>query len=265
MRFGLNFLIFLTSLALGYGEDPAAIPPAEDTVKEEESSDPAEAPEAGRAPRTANDLFFEYMRANGGRSAIDSVKSLRMVGQLSMGDNQLRFQMIKKRPARMQLTQYLPDYEWVTVTDGKDAWQYIIRDGRESRVQELRAEAEEAFIESALFDSALMRNGRIPGGISLKGQETFLGIPCYVLTMKEGEVEYEVYLDERTFREVRVLKRAPGMEVEETQYSQYQRIEPLWIPFMIIQTGNELERRIMLESAELNVGVFDSFFRNPLQ
>ena len=216
-------------------------------------------------PESFDEIFGRYLETNGGRAAIDRVLSLRMIGNLIFNEQEIRFQMIKKRPNRMQLTQYLPDFEWVTVTDGEEAWEYIIREGVKSTPKLLDEVRRNQFIDSAIFDSVFMRNARVSGAVTLLGKETFNNIPCWVMTMREGDNEYRVYIDERTYREVGVVRTDTQDLTEKTLFSRYQKIEPLWIPFVIQQAGRGPERSIELEEVRLNVGVFDSFFDNPVE
>lgn len=214
---------------------------------------------------SAADVVGAYLQANGGRSAIEGVISLRMTGTLSReGEEGMRFQMIKKRPARMQLTHYQPGREWILTTNGKRVWQKVIREERTIGPVEVEGPEAEAFLETAVFDSILMRATNRPGSIRLVGEEAFQGFPCYVLEVEEGGATHRIYVESLKFRELRILSNPGKEEASEILYSEFQKIDPLWIPMRIEQKQAGGRLVIELDSVQLNIGVFDSFFEPEL-
>ena len=124
------------------------------------------------------------------------------------------------------------------------------------------------FLESAVFDSLLVRSARESKEVELLGRDRVDGVLCYVLKIAEGEKEHVVYVEPVRFNEVWI--RTTGDErIDDTRLSDYRKVDGIWLPFRIVRMsqrpgevdfGAGVTTEILVDRAELNVGVFDSFF-----
>ncbi len=211
------------------------------------------------APLPVAEIVYAYLRENGGRHRIDSLTSVRLDGTLEVDGKVTPFRMVKKRPAKMFLLLETANAEMVTRFNGKT----VRREARfdDGRVLELEmSEAEKAaFIDTAMFESLLVRSVATPGAIETAERKRVDGVLCHVLEIDDAGEEHTMYLEPVHYREVLIQTRL-GDKTSVSRFGDYRKVDGIWLPFRIETEEGGSRTVIRVENAAVNVGVFDSFF-----
>ncbi len=205
-----------------------------------------------------NELMKRYLETNGGRSAIESVGSIRIKGKLLSEAGTIPFTLIKKRPDRIHLTQDFGDYLMVTNYDGETVTR-LVQQGDRTFLQEMEAAEQEAFIRDARFNSILVEYSEEYNRLTLSGTKEVNGFNCYEVEIDLPEGRVQVYLDDLRFRVQReIIER--GDRVERTTYFGHEQHGSIWFAREILVENPGRSYRMEIEEVDLNIGIFDSFF-----
>jgi len=224
----------------------------------------------GGHSRAVKSLIARNIEARGGADAWRSVTSLRLAGQMDLGQGMhVPYTIDQKRPERMCLEF---EFEKQTATQcvaegsGWKVLPYLGRDVPEvMTTDELRAMSESASIDGLLFDSE--RRGYT---IEILGHEQVQGRDTVKLevTLPAGSKRW-VYLDAETALEVRMdsLRKLRGRErLVETYYYDWRETDGLLISRRQVTTtdGMEGSNFLTVENVAVNPPVDDERFRMPL-
>ena len=108
------------------------------TLSDSAESTDAAAATNGKMPATDSQLTdltdlsnfrAAYLRANGGREAINGLQSLLVTGTLESNGQTVPFRSIKKRPNQGIFTMSMPEYDLSLVVNGDQAWQRVEKPG----------------------------------------------------------------------------------------------------------------------------------------
>lgn len=208
-----------------------------------------------------------YLAANGGAEAIASLRSLRFSGTFETDGQIIPYVSVKKRPSQSHLSLIFPGYKLALVVDGDVVWQRVLVDGEDpvnSLVDE--AEAEEIRRLGMFFDPVTMALLLSEGTIDDAFEGDWKGRSCYVLEFRNAELNLDsvAYIDSETLR---VLAREDMLDNESKRtliYSQYETIDGFQHALTTESyVDGELDNRVVVESAQHNIGTFSSFFEFP--
>jgi hypothetical protein len=223
---------------------------------------------AGRSNRV-DALIDRNVAARGGAAAWRAVSSLRLNGQMAVGQGMhVPYVLEQKRPGKMCLEFVFDDDTTVQCIDGETGWKRVPFRGRTSPEPMTPEEWRELAVSSEpaglLFDSAARGNV-----VELIGQEPVEGRDAFKLevTLPGGAVRW-VYLDAETGLEVKLeaLRRLAGREVRvETFYSEWQETEGVLIPRRQETRTEGLNDGYFLtvEGVDVNPPLDDARFRIP--
>ena len=224
----------------------------------------------GGHSRAVKNLIARNIEARGGADAWRAVTTLRLTGQMDLGQGMhVPYTIEQKRPARMCLEfEFNEQTSTQCVADG-GGWKLLPYLGRivpeVMTVDEMRSMSDGASIDGLLFDSE--RRGHT---IELLGPETVDGKDTVKLevTLPAGSKRW-VYLDAETALEVRMdtLRKLRGRErLVETYYSDWRDTDGLLIPHrQVTKTdGMEGSNFLTVDNVTVNPPIDDERFRIPV-
>jgi hypothetical protein len=219
--------------------------------------------------REVQELIARNIEARGGADAWTAIESLRLSGQLDLGqDMHVPYTVVQKRPDRMCL-----DFEFGGETatqciDGDSGWKLLpFRNRPYPEVmteEEYRSLAGSASIEGLLFGSEDKGYD-----VDIVGREMLNGREVIKLEIRmPGETMRWLYLDAETALETRMeftrFLRGKDQLVA-TDYSDWQETDGLWIARRQ-DTGNVGSGQtnfVTVERVEINPSIDDARFQMP--
>jgi outer membrane lipoprotein-sorting protein len=224
------------------------------------------AAEGQPAAMTADDVVAKHLAAKGGVERLRAVDSVRSSGRIKTGRGVLEVTNWAKRPnmTRRELT--VDGQTQVLAYDGKILWG--INPLMSPKAQQITGPAADRTRQDAEdFDSVLLdykdkgyKVDLVPGESS--GTQGFR----LRVTKKNGSVQ-DIHLNPETLLEDRIT-----MEVTQegktayiqTDFSNYQEVDGLMVPFTIRQTFNgQPQGEVVYDKVQFNVPIGDDLFRMP--
>ncbi len=218
--------------------------------------------------RLIKQLVAHNVEARGGKEAWQDVSSLRLTGQMDIGNGmQVPYVLEQKRPGKMRLQFVFNGATAVQSTNGETGWKLLPFRGRPNpelmTEQELRESADSTDLYGLLFAYA-----ERDIDLEFLGQETVAGRDAFKLkaTLPRG-AERWIYLDAETGLEIKLeTQRMLGghLRIVKTMYSDWQRVEGLLISHrQEIQTEGDDDGRhfVTVESVVVNPQLNESHFR----
>ncbi len=219
---------------------------------------------------TVDDLVAKNVEAKGGADALRALQSLRLTGKLLVNDGQIQLGLVetKKRPGAIRTEASLQGMAGIQAYDGKEGWKVSPFQGRKDP-EKMSADDTKGLVEDAEMDGPLVDYKTKGSTVEYLGTEDVDGTAAHKLkvTRKNGDVNF-VYLDPDHFLEIRTvtqrIEHGAQMEVE-TDIGDYEKIAGVFIPFSIESgpKGSTDKQKTVIEKAEPNVTVDDSFFHFP--
>jgi hypothetical protein len=222
-----------------------------------------------KAARMVDQLVARNIEARGGAEAWQAVSSLRLTGQMDLGEGMhVPYVLEQKRPGKMCLEFVFDGETAVQCADGKTGWKVLPFRGRRTpepmTAQDLRDTADLADLYGLLFEHA-------DRGISLElvGREPVAGRDAFKLkvTLPQGAVRW-VYLDAETALDIKLesTRMLRGKErIVETFYYDWQETDGLLIPRrQETQTeGDDESHFLTVDGVTSNPAIEDSRFAMP--
>lgn len=224
---------------------------------------------AMREARLVEALVARNLQARGGADAWDGVQSLRMAGEMDIGqDMVVPYVIEQKRPGRMCFEFEFDAQTSTQCTDGSTGWKIAPFQGRPNPQPmtdlEFRETADSTDPYGLLYDY----RGR-GVDIDYQGEQMLADQRVHKLqvTLPLGAVRW-LYLDAETGLEVRLeaIRNVAGQELlVETLYTHWQDIEGLLIPARqeTRTRGDQQSHFITVDSVTVNPTINDSRFHMP--
>lgn len=219
--------------------------------------------------RITNALVAQNIEARGGEEAWQAVETLRLAGQMDLGQGMhVPYVIEQKRPGKMCLEFVFDEKTAVQCVNGERGWKLLPFRGRNQpepmTEREHREMAGGADIDGLLF-AAAERGNRI----KLLGKEVVAGRPAAKLevTLPGGTVRW-IYIDEQTGLDLKLettrVVRGKDRRVE-TFYYDWQETDGLLIPRrQETQTeGDDESHFLTVDSVVTNTPLNDSRFAPP--
>ena len=203
-------------------------------------------------------VLDRYFAANQGRSQIQKIQSIRLAGTVEEGKSSVPFTLIKKRPNRAHLTYHFEGYEIFTIYDGEKVSR-VLKSEEQIKILELNSAEKAKFIRDARFNSILVEYSDRFQEIQLIGEAEIRGLPCYQIQIEGKEGPIQVYVDQLKYRVLREdYDTAEG--AFSFSYGKYETLNGVWFPYEIKVQNLAGSYVLNIETIELNIGLFDSFF-----
>jgi len=219
---------------------------------------------------TVDELVARNVAARGGAEAWRAVSSLRLTGQMDVGQGMLvPYVLEQKRPGKMRLEFVFDGETAVQCSDGKTGWKLAPFRGRATpeplSTEELREVAGSTDFDGLLFDYVSRGHA-----VELLGLEPVQGRDAFKLkvSLPGGAVRW-VYLDAESGLEVKVdaLQTLAGRERRaETFYHDWQAAAGLLIPrrYETRAAGAKELHLLTVKSVRVNPPLDDARFAMPV-
>jgi len=171
-------------------------------------------------PKSADELIGKYVKAIGGRKAIDAVKSVRFIGKTMIGSIEAPMTIEMARPNKIRTEIDFQGTKLVTAFDGVMGW-FISPSAGSSSAERMTNEQLDAALNQADFDGPLIDYKKKGHKVELAEDGMIDGSPTLRLKMtrKDGAVEY-FHFDPEYFIVVARTKRVAfdGGTIEEARH-----------------------------------------------
>lgn len=226
--------------------------------------------DAMKEARFVKSLVARNIEARGGPDAWAAVNSLRLAGQMDLGQEMVvPYVLEQKRPDKMCFEFEFDGETAVQCADGETGWKLLPYLGRETPEimtdEELSKTADAAEPYGLLYDYAARGSD-----VELVGQESVEGRDTYKLkvTLSRGGERW-LYIDAETALEIKLetTRTVSGHErVVETLYSEWREIDGLLIAHRQDSRteGDEESHFLTVDSVIVNPTLDDSRFRMPV-
>jgi hypothetical protein len=222
-----------------------------------------------RQARIINGLVDRNVEARGGESTWRDVSSLRLRGQMDLGQGlAVPYVLEQKRPGSMRLEFVFDGATAIQAYDGKTGWKLLPFRGKTKpepmTETELKEAADTADLYGLLFDySARGHTLELVGHEQVQGRDTFK----LKVTLPAGSVRW-VYLDAETALEVKLdkLRTLGGRDLTvETFYYEWKDTDGLLIPRRqeTWSEGSKESHFLTVESVTVNPPLDDTRFAMP--
>jgi hypothetical protein len=222
---------------------------------------------AGRA-ETVDEVIARSFEARGGLERLRAVKTLRVTGRMSMGQEQASMVVERKRPGSLRAEITVRGTRSVQAWDGVTAWGIAPMGSGQPEL--LPKEAATAMAADADVDGPLVDYQAKGHQVTLLGRVTLDSGDAWKLEIrkKDGGVEVH-YLDARSWLTVRIdgRRRAPGGTIVEGEsiLSDYREAGGILWPCSIRSgaRGNPEKQTLTIEKIEVDPPLDDARFRMP--
>lgn len=217
--------------------------------------------------QTADEIIANYLENTGGVDKWKSLKSMKMIGKMSMQGMEFQGAVYEAKPNFQRVEVDVQGMQIVQAYDGETAWMINPMAGN-LEPQKMPEEMSEEFTSNE-FESEFIDYAKKGHTVELTGEEEVDGVKCHVLklTKKSGDVESH-YFDSENFVPIMIktsVKTGPAKgQSAETFLSDYQEVDGLMIPFYIEtkMNGQSLQKIVVVE-AEINPELEANFFTFP--
>jgi len=238
---------------------------AEKNQSEDEPSDKNEAPEKivyRGPPRNLEQLLERYMAAQGGEEKIEMVQSLRIHGRIIADGVEIPFDQIKRAPNMSRLTLETEPRAITTFNNGEAVWREI--EGVPNLYEVTGVEANDIQANSAILSPVWSQRNE-PGALEWRGTQEIDGVAHHRILLNQEDSPDRVYwIDGEEYWERRVDTATPNGEFLSTTFDDFRRVGWLTIPFKIVsERDGEVVSEIIIDRAEINIGVLSAFFETP--
>ncbi|MGF1450255.1 MAG: hypothetical protein ACFB20_12680 [Opitutales bacterium] len=231
---------------------------------------------------TARAVVQQFEKAHGSREGWNAISSMRWLGTLVQGESEYELVLARKRPNLLRFSLKRDDVRLVFGYDGERAWLQRYFEGIPVDAQILEDVQAARIRREAEFDWPYFQLMDPLTRVGLKGTAQVNGREAYQLNVETDLVkELDLFLDAEDFRIVRttVVEEGPT-EAEDDDvlivdsYSETVRVMvPLSdaesdIPFpKHLQTtiDGDPDNQVEWDAVDVNIGLFDSYFRMPPQ
>lgn len=238
--------------------NPAGIPAIEDNPKPP-LTEVAGPPAADVNP---NEVIDNYVKALGGRDAVDKVSSRVMKGKMQAMGRETPIEIFTKTPGKRVSVSHTPNGDSITAFDGQAGW--LGAPGRPPRdmspveVDAARMDADLHFATNMSKAFERFRVGR-PDKIGDRDVIVLMGI-------REGQPPVRLYFDKQTgllVRMVRYAETALGRNPTEVDYADYRDSGGVKTPYRWTIARPSGRFTIQVDEAQVNVPVDDQKFAKP--
>lgn len=210
--------------------------------------------------QTVDEIIAKNLQSKGGIEKLKALKSLKMIGKVSVQGMETPMVMYFKRPNLMRQETEFQGQKIIAFFDGEKAWTINPFMGS-GEPMEITGNQAESIKEQADFEGSFVDYKEKGIKIELLGKEDVEGTPAYKLKVinKDGK-EAIYYLETNSCLEIKVV--STGDIQASVFFSDYKEVDGLKFPFSIHSSGGPRgEAQIIFEVIELNPELDDSLFK----
>lgn len=222
-------------------------------------ANPAAAPTVLKAGISSEEIIAKYVKALGGKDAIDKIHDYSLTADVSAMGQTLTLSQLYKQPNK----------SLINLTMNGMAIQRIAFDGTTLRMSGMGGAQD--FTEGDLFDGMKDGGSIVPEltyaqngyTVEVSGLEAVNGKDAYVLTATKGNNKSVSYFDMETglkVKSVTSMDTPAGAQQTTTEYSDYRELNGVKFPFLMKQNMGGMMMESAVKSMEINKGIDDSKF-----
>ncbi|MFN8239641.1 MAG: hypothetical protein U0X39_02690 [Bacteroidales bacterium] len=190
-------------------------------------------------------------------SQYDNIKSLKITGKISQMGMDLTMNMYYKAPNLSKNVISFNGQEIVQVFDGEKAYMINPMTGS-SDPQELPASQSENLRNNSSFKSPLGKYLK-DGKLTLEGSEDVKGKAAFKIKAVDGENTYYMFVDKATYMLTKMNIVSSGMSID--TFMEWGDVNGLMLPKKTTTSASGMEILMIIDSAEINPSLEDSFFK----
>jgi len=219
--------------------------------------------------QTAEEIVAKYVKTIGGPEKIQTVKTLRRSGTLSLGGGFEAAIVEENKRANMVRQEFsLQGLTAVNAYDGKTGWKIAPFEGKKEP-EPLGEEEMKQILEDSDFDGPLVNYQQKGNKVEFAGMEPVEGTDTFKLklTLANGDVRY-YYMDTDYYVPIKIetKRMVRGAEREyETSLGDYKEVNGWYLPHSMETNvkGSQNRQKVTYDKIEANVPIDDSRFRLP--
>jgi hypothetical protein len=222
---------------------------------------------ASVAVPSADRILDKYLEATGGRAAWEKIHSRVSTGTVEIPEMKMSgtAEMWEKAPDSALVKMVISGSVFLEGFDGKSAWSSDPKDGLQEQKGLQLAETRRGSDFRFPVDFR-----RLYPNVVASGERTVAGRPTYVVeaTPPEGGQPDRAFFDPQTGLLVHIVTQHHNddgsVEPFEEDFGDYRAVDGVKIPFMIHQSGSQVDFTIRISEVHQNVAVDDTRFSKPV-
>ncbi|MGJ8653912.1 MAG: hypothetical protein ACSHX8_11605 [Opitutaceae bacterium] len=206
-----------------------------------------------------------YLSVNCNRALLANTQTIRVTGNFIVGDNNLPFSLVKKRPDRMLFTIDHGSHE-ITIGVSEDAvWKRLRASRREDLFTLIESVEADTWRERSNFFDHIIRASQGEGTITSIEATNWEGNDCLKVSLQNTEGDsIDIFVSPLTLYPIVEIKLLDDGTIKQTRFSDYRDVDGMPLPFrMESSQDGEVVSQIVLRSAALNTGVLSKVFDMP--
>ncbi len=221
--------------------------------------------------QTADEIIDKHIDAIGGISKIDSVKSQKVTGFMSMQGMDIPITIYLKNNEMILVEIYVQGMKILQGYDGKMGWMINPMTGSK-KPEKMDDETAKSLKEEADLGGKLLKYKEKGYTAEFVGKEDMEGTDVYniKITDKDGEsTNFLIDAGSYLILKSKAKRKVMGKTVEsETTFGNYKKIEGMVMPFLIESkvTGMDVgSQKVLIDKVEFNVNLDDEIFKMPAE
>jgi len=213
-------------------------------------------------PANLKELIVRYMNGQGGEEKIESLKSARIRGYILVDGIKTEFQQIKRAPNMSRLFIDAEPRPFTTVDNGDTVWREI--EGLPTSFEITGEDAQQVRAGSSILGPVWANRNR-PNALEMGSSREIDGVTHYSIIAKEtGSPEKIFWIDSDQYLERGMDTATRNGEFYTERYSDFRKVGSLTLPFRVVtEIDGVVVSEVVIEEAELNIGVLSAFFEVP--
>jgi outer membrane lipoprotein-sorting protein len=219
--------------------------------------------------QSLDEIIAKHIEARGGKAKMDTVKTARASGRMSVGPGmEAPFSIFWKTPTMVRMEFTIQGMTGIQAYDGTTGWSVMPFMGK-TEPEKMSDEDLQNVIELADWEGPLV-NWKAKGNqVELVGKEAVEGTQAWKIkiTRKDGEVSYK-YLDADAYLEIKEegKRKVRGQEMEfETSVGDYKDVSGLMLAHSMESKakGTPISQTMTIDKIEINPDLAESSFHMP--
>jgi hypothetical protein len=229
----------------------------------------AESAARGAHPLTADEIVSRNVTARGGLEAWKKMQTMTVYGHIDQGAGKItRFVSQMKRGNKRRVDFNVGPGYLTQVFDGHEGWTMLSSRGR-SRVDPFsEADLRTAIVHQDL-DGPLIGYADKGYSVALEGEESLAGRQAYRLRLTQGAYVRHVWVDAKSFLEVKIEEFPRVVDDKQRQvntyYRDYKRVGGVMVPYTedLVAEGTAHRQKRVVDHIDFNTTLADAAFAKP--
>jgi len=220
-------------------------------------------PASAQTALTADEVVAKNIAAKGGLERIQSVKSMKQTGKLTLQGMETTLVIFGKRPNMIRQEMIVSGQTNVNAFDGTTAWQMMPVTGMTAPVV-VTGPMANSIKEQSDFDGPLIGYQAKGYKLELVGTEALADRKVYHLKLTNTEKQVQhLYIDTETNLERKIVSDSPIGPLEQ-ELSDFRDVEGVKVPFSVRTLANGVEQmKLVVQKVEINPVLADALFKMP--